>query len=525
MEVALSYGRPSAVTTGDGRARVRLAGARERPRLRYRGAVKEPLAFRDALTALHDVVIADLRWRPPQQREQFRRWLMDRLDREAEAERARLDAGRRRFFEHVWRRERDLGDVLDPVVSVHPDQVSFEALSRDGSTYGRVGLDRSALDEPAGAEVVCGTTNVDFSAGLYEAVRRLRTIWRTELDLGGGEAGDDVAVAAGAKARTEKKVELPEAWVHGFVQIGAASLLDAVRVDLLPVHLYDLLRHLKLRRARQSPRALRWELRPGRPVELVLEPWETRSVLAGSSHGAAEERIVRVWGRRRLLLLERVLPLAERFTVHLLGRGLPYFVTARTAPELGLDFTLGLSGWTKADWTRTARFDALVARRGLGGAPSPRPLAWLAERRLGTPGEVAEGTGLDEAAVHASLVEATRRGQVVYDLLRGVYRHRPLFGDLPEGVVLGADPREQAARDLVAGGAVVVTGTRRELDGTTRVVGRATEDPQHVFAPEVALADDGRVARATCDCWFAKEHGLKQGLCAHAHGVLLVHDG
>lgn len=516
MEVALSYGLPSGVSFGSGAASVRFAGARERPTLKYRGAIKEPLALREMMGALHDVVIADFRWRPPKTREEFKRWLQHKLDQEAAAERAHLEAERRRYFEYLWAHDRELWFILDPVCSVHPDQVFFEAFSRDGSSYARVGVDRAGLDETG--EVVCGTTNVDFSTGLYEAMRRLRSIWKTELALG----PDKLEVETQGKKHTEKKVDLPEGWIKGFVQIGAAFLLDAVSVELLPVHVYDLTRFLRIHRARVSPRALRWELTPGQPAEVVFEPWEHRMVLHGSKHGAEEKRIVRIWGRRRLCLLERVIPIADRFEFHLLGRGLPYFVTAHAGV---LDFTLGLSGWTKTDWTTTARFTALVARRGSKGAPSPKPLAWLKERFKGTPQEVADGVGLGVADVHASLVEAAGQGLVVFDLLHGVYRYRPLLPNpLPPGAGIGTDPQEVEARALANRGAAVVTGSRRELGGGTRVTGRVTQDPEHVYEPVVTVGDQGGVSQAECGCFFAKQHGLKQGLCAHLHALLLAYE-
>ncbi len=531
MDVALTYEAPSGVETGGGRARVRLAGAKERPRVRWRGAVKDPIAVREALLALHEVVIADFRWRPPESRQEFEAWLQGWLDLHAAAERARLDAERRRALEYRWAEQRQAWTILDPVVSVHPDQVTFEAFSRDGGAYARVGVDRAALDEPPGEEVVLGTTNVDFSAGLYEAVRRLRSIWRTELALGhdaGGEAVDvetrgGVEGGAPERAHREKKVALPDAWVRGFVQLGAASLVEAVRVELLPVHVHDLCRYLRLHKAKVSPRALRWELTPGQPAALVHEPWEHRVVLHGSTHSAAEPRVIRVWGRNRLRLAERVIPLARRFTLHLLGRGLPYFLTARGE---GVDFTLGLSGWTKSDWSSTARLDALIARRRVGGPGTPAPLAWLETHRLGTPDEVAAGAGVPVAQVHAALVEAASRGLVVYDLLHGVYRYRPLLDrPLPPGATLGDDPEEVAARALVARGAAVVTGTRREVDGTTRVSGRVTDDPTHAYAPAVSLSDEGAVTAAECGCYFAKQHGLKLGPCAHQRALLLVYEG
>ncbi len=520
MDVALTYAAPSGVETGGGRARVRLAGAKERPRVRWRGAVKDPISLREALLALHEVVIADFRWRPPASRQEFEAWLQGWLDLHGAAERARLDAARRRALEYRWAEQRQAWALLDPVVSVHPDQVAFEAFSRDGGAYARVGVDRAALDEPPGEEVVLGTTNVDFSAGLYEAVRRLRSIWRTELALGHEAEGVGEAVelqTADLPARREKKVALPDGWVRGFVQLGAASLVAAVRVELLPVHVLDVCRYLRLHRAKVSPRALRWELVPGQPAAVVYEPWEHRVVLHGSSHDAREPRAIRVWGRQRLRLAERVIPLARRFVLHLLGRGLPYFLTARGD---AVDFTLGLSGWTKSDWSSTARLDALIARRRVAGPSTPAPLAWLEAHRRGTPDEVAAGAGVPVAQVHAALVEAASRGLVVYDLLHGVYRYRPLLDrPLPAGATLGDDPEEVAARALVAGGAAAVTTTRREVDGSTRVSGRAGDQ-----APSVSLSDEGAVVSAACGCFFAKQHGLKLGPCAHQRALLLVHD-
>ena len=67
----------------------------------------------------------------------------------------------------------------------------------------------------------------------------------------------------------------------------------------------------------------------------------------------------------------------------------------------------------------------------------PLPRAWLKERALAPPEALAAGAGVDLASVPASLSLAAGQGQVVYDLLGGVYRYRPLIeGDLPPGVGL-----------------------------------------------------------------------------------------
>ena len=48
-------------------------------------------------------------------------------------------------------------------------------------------------------------------------------------------------------------------------------------------------------------------------------------------------RVVRVWGRRRLMMLQRFLPFVEQVDVQLLGSGLPSFWVLRAA---GMTITL-----------------------------------------------------------------------------------------------------------------------------------------------------------------------------------------
>jgi hypothetical protein len=57
----------------------------------------------------------------------------------------------------------------------------------------------------------------------------------------------------------------------------------------------------------------------------VLEPWEERIVVHGDICQNATGEPIRIWGKQRLLALARLLPLAERFDVYLLGTGFPSF--------------------------------------------------------------------------------------------------------------------------------------------------------------------------------------------------------
>ena len=62
---------------------------------------------------------------------------------------------------------------------------------------------------------------------------------------------------------------------------------------------------------------------------MVLEPWETvMASTAGNFKGRAS-RVIRLWGRRRLMLIKRLLPFVKEVEVHLLGSGLPSFWVLR----------------------------------------------------------------------------------------------------------------------------------------------------------------------------------------------------
>ena len=99
----------------------------------------------------------------------------------------------------------------------------------------------------------------------------MRTYRRTRFDI--DPAGFAVATGDGRGAH-EKKIDLPESWVMGFLQVHSTMTLGLTRFRMAPVDLFNICRFLRRHRAKISPRALRYELVPGQPVRVVLEPWE-----------------------------------------------------------------------------------------------------------------------------------------------------------------------------------------------------------------------------------------------------------
>ena len=138
----------------------------------------------------------------------------------------------------------------------------------------------------------------------------------------------------------------------------AMSLHDAASLCEPRSGLYNVLAWLKRHRARRSPRGLRFELEPGKPVVLVLEPWEQRIVLHSTPYaGPRRGDDPHLGSGPASEPLARLLPLAESADVYLLGTGLPSFWSVRLG-EMRL--LLGLSGWTANDWTGAGALDQLA---------------------------------------------------------------------------------------------------------------------------------------------------------------------
>ncbi|MCE9671059.1 hypothetical protein LY474_24925 [Myxococcus stipitatus] len=416
-----------------------------------------------------------------------------------------------------------LGGLLDPIITVHPDRMFFEAFSQDQSAYGLVIVDRECF-APEG-EVRCGTTNVDFSAWLWAALGELRSSRDTYLRI--GAEGFEVHTE-GAGGRFEQKVEVPDAWVRGFLQLQGGMALPGTRLTVRPVDLLAAVRFLGFTKAKLSPRALRYELAPGEDARLVLEPWEHVVPLRGAAHGGMERRVIRAWGRRRLRLLEPLLPYADRVEVYLKGRALPHFYVAHLGG--GVRFVLGLSGWTENRWTGTAGMDLLLEPER-DAALGERVLGVLRERFHVSTEEVARELGVTPAVAAGGLAAQCAAGRAMFDVEARRWRHRELFADPVDlGRLYPPDTRREEAERLEAAGEVQVES---ELPRETRKV-RKLPAPEGAVLREVVyrdwvvkgavgaqpdvelvLNDEDRLLFGRCGCEFFREHLLNQGPCAH----------
>jgi len=538
MNVVFAYYRRSAVVADPRGLAISLAPNLRRDRVSYAGLLREPLRFREAMSAPHDVVISDLRYGPrdksayeaykaqQQKREnELRRAVAkgvrtEMLEREAEpipqgleqqfnACRTRYWKARDRYSNLLWRNDPELWRLLmpcDPVVTVAPDVIFFECFSADESSYGCLSVDRGLFTDER--DVALGTTNVDYSWDLYEHFQRLRSYRETRFAV--DPAGFSVAVG-GAEYR-EEKIDLPSSWLRGFSQLQSAMSLPARRVPIALEALYSVLAFLKRHRAKRSPRALRFELEPGKPIQLVLEPWEKRMVLPDTAYAGQRTETIRTWGRDRLRVLGRVLPLVERAEVYLLGTGLPSFWVLHLG---GMRLTLGLSGWTTNDWTSANALDQIAPP----AQPSDDVLGDIArvfrERPALTFAQIQQRTGAAPAYVAAGLNKLAGLGQLIHDLPAGLYRWRQMLPVALSVDQLGPEnPETVAARALVAGRRVRLTKDDRRPDGLRVLEGKVDGKDN------AALLDaDGRILRGKCNCSHHFKNKLRRGPCRHLQAL------
>jgi len=500
----------------------------------FSGELSKSVEFREAVSALHDVVVSDLRWKI-KDRTEYKEWAaqneklnwqevasrrrevaekiqglqdeLGELQRKSTSRMAPFQQAKRRYFDYLYQKDRDAWFVLDPVITVHPDEVFFECFSQDESSYGRLGCSYEVFRSVS--EFACGTTNIDYSAALYDEFQKVRTYKTTRLLV--DPSGFDVKTS-GEEDYREVKIDLPDSWVRGFLQVSSAMALPATTFTLHPMDVHNLCFVLRRRREKLGPRSMRYLLTPGQPVRVVFDPWKLEVTCPRSVYEGTDKREIRVWGRRRIHILERLIPIAKKFTVHLLGSGLPSFYVA----DLGhMSFTLGLSGWTANDWSTAGNFDLMAPRADVDELTRRRVFDGLREHWLEEPSILARQLGLDRATVLGALSAYTQAGRAIYDLNKGVYRVRELSREpLPMERLRFSSPREESATRFIVQRSVRITSSSVDESGTLTLRG-TTKDKDKKYESTLIIDADERMIRAECGCNFYQQNKLYKGPCEH----------
>jgi len=497
----------------------------------FRGKLKNPLIFRDAMLMLREIVISDAT-----QKKKDRVEFFDWLDREID-ERVRFhdkylpglrdniqqeingtinkladkdeeikklisdkrilkkeldkhDAWsdyyilERKFWQFINKRDHNLWYVLDPVITVHPDQVSFEAFSIDESIYGCLSVDMDEFD--LAAEPKLGTTNIDFSEKLAKEMERFRTYSNVELAVN----PDGFTVDTGQSPEyMEKKINLPESWIKGFNQVSSAAYLSGVTIDLSPVDVYDICSFLRKHKENKSPRYMKWILVKNKPVRIIFEPFGTELVLSTIYKGE-KNREEKIWGRRRWLVVEKLLPAAKSFSVKLLGFGMPQFITA----DIGkMRMTIGFSSWAANDWVKGTAFNIM---NGFIGDGNYRDVyALLKKKRYMSVNDICgEFSKRKKSEVISGIGGLLKRGEGYYDSAFNLVRFRKLCAEPVPKELYQTTKAEFAVKKLTD-------------MGMEKFTVKLSEKNDYVFtnvydsiSTELSIDEDGEISGVKCGC-------------------------
>ncbi len=493
------------------------------------GELHEKLNFREAISTLHFVVVADFKFKPSN-KEDYKNWLKDQeklwladamsgsdeLEQKIQSTKRELAdirhakrelvrpyyKAQQKYFQYLYQRDYAAWWVLDPVITVHPDQVFFECFSQDESVYGKLSCSHNVFKNIN--EFKCGTTNIDYSKALFNEFQKLRTYKETKFTI--DPSGFDVQTGT-EDAFREVKIDLPDSWMKGFLQVSSAMVMKQRSFELHPTDIANFIFILKRNKEKHGPRSIRYVLKPGRPVEAIFEPWNHKVVCERSIYQGDEPDEIRVWGRRRLLLLERLLPVTKKFTVKLLRSGMPSFYIA----DLGdMDFTLGLSGWSANDWTSSSRLNLLNPGGHVDAKVMQEIYLHTRKKWFSTDLEISKELNLDIAEVRLALNKFTQAGKMIFDLTNGVYRVRELkkegvdieelrFSSETEKIGYQIFERQQV-RNL----------DKNRVDDLISLSG----DVQGVYTT-LKIDMDQRITGGKCSCQYYYKNQLKKGPCEH----------
>jgi hypothetical protein len=547
MELALAYSRRSGVQPSVSGLAIALAPNLRRDRVSYRGQLRDPLSFREAVSALHDIVISDLRYQTKDnsayqayrdsenarlgairqattkaKSTELKAALLEPMPAYLESDfrksRDQYWKARQQYSNYLLQHDRDLWRMLmpcDPVITVANDCLFLECFSADESSYGCLTVDRDAFQNES--DVAIGTTNVDYSWGLYEHFQKLRSYRDTHFEI--DPTGFEVSMESSPSHR-EEKIDLPNSWLRGFMQLQSAMVLPNRRVTLTKEAVYSILAYLNRHRASRAPRAIRFELEPGKPIALVLEPWEKRIELPTTFYQGSRAESIRVWGRDRLQVLARVLPLMESVDVHLMGTGLPSFWVVRM-PKMRL--TLALSGWTTNNWTAASALQQLAPP----GSIDELTLTSIASAFRANPSrtfdELRQSVAIDPPMLAAGLHRLALLGQVIHDMPAQKYRWRQVMpAPLTLDQVGMEDIETRESVRILSQARIAIDRNESMLSGgsTVRMIEATIRDGSHSEKKvELMLDADGLIQRGKCSCSHHFKNALRMGPCRHLQAV------
>ncbi|WP_201570934.1 hypothetical protein [Psychrobacter nivimaris] len=553
----------SKAQTSEHSQHVALFAQLNRSDVNFHGKVKFPLVFRDSLLALFDVVSSDYRY-VPKDRSAYTVFMQMRRA----SSNKNLFTAQRDYFTWLFDNDPLAFCILDPIIQVHEQGVSFEVFSRDEGCYAQLTLTNEIFDQST--KPTLGTTSIDYSAALFNGIEKIRDHQQTVLDIGHeavglqllettpepAEADTDSTVSTPTvkKQIIEKRINVPKSWIRALLQVQSASQLPKDTIHLDPIALYNVLFELRMHADIKSKRrGLLIELRPQQLPVIILEPFDITVTSQVSQqqkpYQGQQAKLIRLWGRRRLSLLKRLLPHTDSVSMSLLGQGMPSYWTLKGK---GFHFTFAMTGFSQANWSQSLNFDLLLPKRplhntlaaieGLSGSGKAtlndigdnsnddNGLPVLIKTLENTPSNLEDlikslsvdaslkSVPVSHSQVQQWLLSGTQQGLIRYDIAQGSYYYRP-FTQTPLDMAQFAyhNEAEKQAFDLISRTDAVQKFSVETVavKGITIRADIHVEEDRRTYHSQLQLSDEGLVTKAECSCPQYLQHRLTQGVCAH----------
>ena len=404
-------------------------------------------------------------------------------------------------------REQYWSNTLDPLVTIHRDQLTCEVFSDDGAAYGMLAIPATAL--AAYQPLRPGTASADLAWAVGNTLQGMRSSAPTQLHLG-SDAMDTFSLAE----PVQRSIALSDDWMRAVARMHLLLLRRPFVFAVHPGDFMSLITYLAEHHTSRSPRSLRYELVPGAPISAVLEPWEERFTFHQTRY-AGYQRSVRLWGRMRMLHLAPLLPYVDRVTVAIYGRGLPHVYTCHLG---GMQLVLAINGWSGNDQP-LGGLELTLDLQARDLSRVEEAAAWLATHESATREELMAALGVDLADLEPVLYLLVRAGRAMFDVTANRVRHRPLLPQpLDVARLFQPDPRALKARRLVESGVVtevaLMEAARPSRASETRVQATVSDDGA-VYTVQFTLDESGRMTYGRCGCPFFQSYIMTRGPCEH----------
>lgn len=519
----LRYSQPSLVENTFDATLIRLAQDRERPPTGFRGTLSQSLLFREALSSFYQVYASDLRFKG-RDRSAYLQYLQKQAAKDPSAAKtaAQMKQAEAFLLAQLQQEEETTQDILDPLLTIHPDKLLLETFSKDESSYAALSISWDLFSSTS--DVAYGTTNVEFSPDFFDALQRMRSYKETQIEM--GQQG--ISLSVEESGPPAKALNIPDSWLRGFVQVQAAATLPMTTFTLAPIDLYNVLSYLRRNRSKKGPRGLRYELIPGEHPRLILEPTEKLLYSQGDVYAGPRPQIVRTWGRQRLFLLRQLLPFLQTIKVHTLGSGLPTFYEL-VMPNMTL--TLGLSGWTQQNWSASVQFDTMLPQVSVAESTFQTLRSALAKQHTMSLDDLLTATTLKRTEMLVALQSLCQQGVVTYDLPQRQFRYREIATTpLQTERLRYRNEREQKAYSLLQAHEqspqplIQITKINHVLGSGTEIHGEIEDRAAYRSYQVSFLLDlDGRLTQTKCTSpWYQRTQG-KEGPSEFILALLLLY--